>query len=178
MKNQPINSERRAFLKSAGGAAGAAIAAGFPGIISGQTVTNAIKVGLVGCGGRGSGAASQALQADDYAELTAVADVDPTQLSNSLQSLKRRAKIADRVKVDSPKQYVGLDAFQKVIDSGLDVVLLATPPGFRPQHLAACIAANKHVFCEKPISTDGPGVRSVLATSEKAAEKKLCLVSG
>src|SRR6267143_992099 len=111
MKNEQTNSERREFLKTAGGAAGAAIAAGFPGIIRAQTVTNAIKVGLVGCGGRGSGAASQALQADDYAELTAVADVDPTQVSSSLQSLKRRAKIAARVKVDSSKQFIGLDAF-------------------------------------------------------------------
>src|SRR5947209_17547160 len=114
MNNQPTNSERRNFLKTAGGALGAAVATGFPAVISGQTVTNAIKVGLVGCGGRGSGAASQALQADDYAELTAVADVDPAQVSNSLQSLKRRAKIAARVKTDSSKQFVGLDAFQKV----------------------------------------------------------------
>src|SRR2546427_3750832 len=178
MKDESTNSERRDFLKATSGALGTAIVTGFPAIISAQSVTNAIKVGLVGCGGRGSGAASQALQADDYAELTAVADVDPAQVSSSLQSLKRRAKIAARVKVDSSKQFIGLDAFQKVIDSGLDVVLLATPPGFRPQHLAACIAANKHVFCEKPISTDGPGVRSVLATTEKAAEKNLSLVSG
>src|SRR6266852_4856975 len=93
MSEQKSNKpERRDFLKLAG----AATITGFPAIISAQTVTNAIKVGLVGCGGRGSGAASQALQADDYAELTAVADVDPTQLSNSLQSLKRRAKIAAR----------------------------------------------------------------------------------
>src|SRR5437762_6028028 len=117
MKNQPINSERRAFLKSAGGAAGAAIAAGFPGIISGQTVTNAIKVGLVGCGGRGSGAASQALAADDYAELTAVADIDQSQIDNCLRSLKRITKSADRVKVEADNQYLGLDAFQKVIDA-------------------------------------------------------------
>ena len=94
MKNQSANSERRDFLKTAGGAAGAAIAAGFPGIISAQSVTNAIKVGLVGCGGRGSGAASQALQADDYTELTAVADIDQVQIDRCLQSLKRIAKSA------------------------------------------------------------------------------------
>jgi predicted dehydrogenase len=178
MKDESTNTERRDFLKTTGGALSTAIAAGFPAIISAQTVTNAIKVGLVGCGGRGSGAASQALQADDYAELTAVADVDAAPINSALQSLKRISKISGRVKADSSKQFIGLDAFQKVIDSGLDVVLLATPPGFRPQHLAACIAANKHVFCEKPISTDGPGVRSVLATTEKAAEKNLSLVSG
>ena len=114
----------------------------------------------MGCGGRGSGAASQALAADDYAELTAIADVEQTQVDRCLSSLKRITKTAPRVKVEKEKQYLGLDAFQKVIGTGVDVVLLATPPGFRPQHLAACIDANKHVFCEKPIATDAPGVRS------------------
>src|SRR5438093_8998890 len=128
MKTQPTNRERRDFLKTAGGALGAVTA--FPGIISAQTVTNAIKVGLVGCGGRGSGAASQALTADDYAELTAVADVEPAQVERSLNNLKRNAKNAPRVKVEKENQFIGLDAFQKVIDSGVDVVLLATPPGF------------------------------------------------
>src|SRR5205823_5965381 len=136
MKDQSTSTERRDFLKKA---AAAAIVTGFPALISAQTVTNAIKVGLVGCGGRGSGAASQALAADDYAELTAIADVEQTQADRCLSSLKRIAKSAPRVKVDKEKQYIGLDAFQKVIGSGVDVVLLATPPGFRPQHLAACV---------------------------------------
>jgi len=178
MTNQSTNSERRNFLKTASGALGAAVATGFPAIISGQTVTNAIKAGLVGCGGRGSGAASQALAADDYTELTAVADIDQSQIDNCLRSLKRISKTADRVKVETAAQFVGLDAFQKVIDSKVDVVLLATPPGFRPYHLAACIAAGKHVFCEKPISTDGPGVRSVMATADQAKQKNLSLVAG
>ena len=151
---------------------------GFPAIISGQTVTNAIKVGLVGCGGRGTGAASQALHADDYAELTAVADVTQPQVEKTITTLKAISRVADRVKVDATKQYLGLDAYQKVIDSGIDVVLLATPPGFRPLHLAACIAANKNVFCEKPVATDVPGLRSVLDLSEKAKQKNLSLVSG
>src|SRR5467141_2198201 len=120
MKTQPTNPERRDFLKTAGGALGAVTA--FPGIISAQTVTNAIKVGLVGCGGRGSGAASQSLSADDYGELTAVADID-----KCLASLNRVSKIANRVKVEDTKRYLGLDAYQKVLDSGIDVVLLATP---------------------------------------------------
>ena len=178
MKDQPANSERRNFLKGAGGALGAAMATGFPAIIRAQTVTNAIKVGLVGCGGRGSGAASQALAADDYAELTAVADVDEAQVERCLRMAKRSEKAAARVKADPDKQYLGLDGYQKVIDSGPDVILLATPPGFRPQHLAACIAAGKHVFCEKPIAVDAPGVRSVLDTTEKARAKNLSLVSG
>src|SRR5437764_12912559 len=146
MKNESTSTERRDFLRqAAGGALGAAIATGFPGIISAQTVTNAIKVGLVGCGGRGSGAAAQALAADDYAELAAVADIEQKQIDRCLQSLKRIAKSADRVKVEKEKQFLGLEAFQKVVDSGVDVVLLATRPGFRPQHLAACREGNRHV---------------------------------
>src|SRR3982751_5602119 len=106
MKDQSTSTERRDFLK---GAAAAAMVTGFPAIISAQTVTNAIKVGLVGCGGRGSGAASQALSADDYAELTAVADIDQAQIDQCMRSLKRIAKIADRVKTGPEKQYLGLD---------------------------------------------------------------------
>jgi myo-inositol 2-dehydrogenase/D-chiro-inositol 1-dehydrogenase len=178
MMEEKADSSRREFLKTGGAAVGTALAAGFPAILSAQTVTNAIKVGLVGCGGRGTGAASQALTADDYAELTAVADVDAGQVDRSLTSLKRISKIAGRVKVEKAAQYVGLDAYQKVIASGVDVVLLATPPGFRPYHLAACVAAGKHIFCEKPCSTDAPGVRMVLETTEKAREKNLSLVAG
>jgi len=175
MINEDSNSKRREFLKSAGGAA---IAAGFPSIIRAQSVTNAIKVGLVGAGGRGTGAASQALAADDYTELTAVADVDQPQIDKSLASLKKISKTAARVKVETSNQYLGLDAYQKVIDSKVDVVILTTPPGFRPQHLAACIAGNKHVFCEKPIATDAPGVRAVMATADQAKQKNLSLVAG
>ncbi len=173
MEDQPARSERRDFLK----AAGAALVTGFPAIISAQTVTNAIKVGLVGCGGRGTGAASQALKADDYTELTAVADIDRAQIEKSLETLKKLQKIADRVKVEQPRQFLGLDAYKQVVEN-VDVVLLATPPGFRPVHLATCIDAGKHVFCEKPIATDAPGVRAVLDTSEKAKTKKLSLVAG
>jgi myo-inositol 2-dehydrogenase/D-chiro-inositol 1-dehydrogenase len=178
MNDETSNSGRRDFLKTTSAAVGAAIGAGFPAILRAQTVTNAIKVGLVGCGGRGSGAAGQALTADDYNELTAVADIDQSHIDRCLTTLKRNVKNAPRVKVETANQFLGLDAYQKVIDSGVDVVLLATPPGFRPTHLAAVIAGNKHVFCEKPVSTDAPGVRWVLETTEKAAEKKLSLVAG
>src|SRR5882757_8402744 len=149
---------RRTFLKTTG----AALAA-LPQLVRGQT-TKPIKVGLVGCGGRGTGAASQALKADDYSELTAGSDIDQSRVDTALATLKKIRQIADRTKVESKGQYLGLDAYQKVIDSGVDVVLLATPPGFRPLHLAACVAANKHVFCEKPVATDAPGVRWVLET--------------
>jgi myo-inositol 2-dehydrogenase/D-chiro-inositol 1-dehydrogenase len=165
-------SDRRSFLK------GAAAITGFPAILSAQTVTNAIKVALVGCGGRGTGAASQALRADDYSELTAVADVDQGQVDSSLQRLRKIDRIGNRVKVVAANQFLGLDSFRKVIDSGPDVILLATPPGFRPVHLAACIAAGKHVFCEKPVATDGPGIRAALKIAEDAKQKNLSLVAG
>ena len=170
--------DRRAFVKGATGALSATLLSGFPAIISAQTVTNAIKVGLVGCGGRGTGAANQALHADDYAELTAVADIAQSQIDKCLETLNKISKVAPRVKVEQADQFLGLDAYEKVIGSGVDVVLLATPPGFRPTHLAACIEAGKNVFCEKPIATDAFGVRSVLDTSEKAKAKNLSLVAG
>jgi predicted dehydrogenase len=178
MKDQTGSPERRNFLKATTGALGAALVSGFPAIISAQSVSNAIKIGLVGCGGRGTGAASQALKADDYTELTAVADIDQSQVDNSLGTLKKIQKISDRVKVEPSHVFLGLDAYQKVIDSGVEVMLLATPPGFRPRHLAACIDAGKHVFCEKPVSTDAPGIRSALETADKAKQKNLALVAG
>jgi predicted dehydrogenase len=170
---------RREFLKSSA-LGGSALVAGFPSLLSAAQAGKAIKVGLVGCGGRGTGAASQALNADDYAELTAVADVYQERIDDSLESLRKvtDGKIKNKVKVDPKNQFVGLDAYQKLIDSGVDVVLLATPPGFRPQHLRAAIDSGKHVFCEKPIAVDAPGVRSVLETVKLAKEKNLSLVAG
>lgn len=178
MKTPANSSDRRDFLKTTSGALGAALVTGFPAIISAQTVTKAIKVGLVGCGGRGTGAASQALHADDYAELTAVADIAQSQIDHSLGTLKRIGKIADRVKVDKENQFLGLDAYKKVLDSGIDVVILTTPPGFRPTMLAASVEANKHIFAEKPVATDAPGIRWALESAEKAQQKNLSLVAG
>lgn len=167
--------ERRDFIKKTGTVAGA-IAAGFPGIISGQTVTNALKLGLVGCGGRGTGAAAQALTADPNNELTAVADIDEAIVEKSATRLKTSERFASQIKIDHA--FFGLDAYDKVINSGVDVVLLATPPGFRPQHLTAAVNANKHVFCEKPCATDSPGVREVMAAQKVAQTKNLAVVSG
>jgi myo-inositol 2-dehydrogenase/D-chiro-inositol 1-dehydrogenase len=137
-----------------------------------------IRVGLIGCGGRGSGAASQALTTGESVVLTAMADVFEDRLQSSLKNLKDNKQFGQRVKVPENACFVGLDAYQKVIDSGVDVVLLATPPGFRPQHLRAAVEAGKHVFCEKPMATDAPGVRSVLQSAAKAKEKNLSLVAG
>ena len=160
---------RREFLKAAG-----IIAA--PAIIRAQTVTNAIKVGLVGAGGRGTGAASQALKADDYAELTAVGDVSLEQIDASLGRIARIN--GAKVKVENSKKYLGFDAYQRVIDSDVDVVLLATPPGFRPIQLRYAIEKNKHVFAEKPMAVDPAGIRSVVESVRMAKEKKRCIVDG
>jgi myo-inositol 2-dehydrogenase/D-chiro-inositol 1-dehydrogenase len=167
--------ERRDFLKKTGTAAGV-LATGFPGIISGQTVTNALKIGVVGCGGRGTGAAAQALTAHPNNELTAVADIDEAIVDKAATRLRNSERFASRVKLDHA--FFGLDAYEKVIGSGVDVVLLATPPGFRPQHLTAAVNAGKHVFCEKPCATDSPGVREVMAAQKLAQTKNLALVAG
>ena len=174
-KNETKKIERRDFLKKTGTAAGV-IAAGFPGIISGQTVTNALKIGVIGCGGRGTGAAGQALRADPNNELTAVADIDQAIVDRAKSRLTRSEDFGERVKLDHV--FVGLDAYDKVINSGVDVVLLAAPPGFRPQHLTAAVNANKHIFAEKPCATDSPGVREVIAAQKLAQSKNLALVSG
>ncbi len=175
--NPPSQSSRRDFVKTS--AAGALIA-GAPTLLRGAPGGQAIKVGLVGCGGRGTGAANQALNADDYSVLTAVADIAQEPIDACLATLRKQqgAKADVKVMVEKPLQFVGLDAFQKLIAADVDVVILTTPPGFRPQHLRACIDANKHVFCEKPIATDAPGVRSVLETVKMAQQKNLNLVSG
>ena len=167
--------ERRDFIKKTGTAAGA-LAVGFPSIISGQSVTNSLKVGLVGAGGRGSGAASQALTADPNNVLTAVADIDEEIVERSTARLTKSERFGSQVKIEHA--FFGLDAYDKVINSGVDVVLLATPPGFRPQHLTAAVNAGKHVFCEKPCATDSPGVREVIAAQKLAQTKNLSLVSG
>ncbi|HTG43964.1 MAG TPA: Gfo/Idh/MocA family oxidoreductase [Verrucomicrobiae bacterium] len=177
-QNSETPDSRRAFLKKSSLAVAAGVAApylAFPQKSFSQSNAT-LKVGLIGCGGRGTGAASQALSADKNVVLTALGDVFESQLDVAQKALSK--DFADKVKVEPSNRFLGLDAYQKVIDSGVDVVLLATPPGFRPLHLKAAIAAGKHVFCEKPVATDAPGIRSVLASVEQAKKKNLALVAG
>jgi myo-inositol 2-dehydrogenase/D-chiro-inositol 1-dehydrogenase len=135
-----------------------------------------LKVGLIGCGGRGTGAAAQALLADADTIITAMGDVFPEQIEQSYNALL--AEHPDRIKVNAQSRYTGFDAYKKVIASGVDIVLLATPPVFRPEHFMEAVNAGKHVFCEKPVAIDAPGVRKVLAAARKAKEKNLAVVSG
>ena len=159
---------RRDLLKTA--------LAGAPAILRGAQAGRAIKVGIVGCGGRGTGAAGQALKADDYAELTAAADLDVENIDKSLEALRKDA--GEKVKVEAKNKFTGLDAYKQVIDAGVDVVILTTPPGFRPLHLRYAIEQGKHVFCEKPIAVDAPGVRHVMETAKMAKEKNLSIMAG
>jgi len=172
-----LSSSRRDFLKtSAAAAAGAALAQAVAAraYAAGNDV---LRVGLVGCGGRGSGAAVQALNADPNVKLVAMADAFKDRLEVSLAGLQK-SPLGKKVEVDGDHQFTGFDACKKLVDSGVDVVLLATSPHFRPMHLKACVDAGKHVFCEKPVAVDAPGVRAVLQTCEEAGKKNLSIVSG
>src|ERR1041385_6201101 len=176
---QPTSPSRRDFLKTstAVAAAGALAAPLFvpQGVFA--AASDQIKVGLIGCGGRETGAAGQALGADKNVVLHAMGDMFQDQLDNSLKQLQK-GKFAEKIKVNPDTCYTGFNAYQKVLDSGVDLVILTTPPAFRPIHLKAAVAAGKHIFAEKPIATDAPGVRSVQETVEEAKKKKLAIVSG
>jgi predicted dehydrogenase len=140
-----------------------------------------IRFGLIGCGGRGSGAAINAMRADPNVKLTAMADVFDDRLQGSRKNIQNSAlgeDMADKYAVDDDHCFTGFDGYKRLIESDVDVVLLAEPPHFRPEHLAAAIAAGKHVFCEKPVAVDGPGIRRVLETVREAKEKNLSIVSG
>ena len=144
------------------------------------TGSDTLKVGVIGCGGRGTGAAREALMADKNIVLTAMGDAFADRIQPSLGSLQKEGAekgFADRIKVTPDTCFAGLDAYEKVIENA-DVILLTTPPGFRPVHLKAAVDAGKHVFCEKPMATDAPGYRSVLESVKAAREKKLALVAG
>lgn len=168
---------RRQFLRHSSTTA-AAISLTFQQVLRGAVDSRKLKIGLVGCGGRGTGALAQALGADSNSVVTALADAFSEQIDVSVQSLSAKEEWAERIKVADDHRFVGLDAYAKMMASDVDVVLLTTPPGFRPLHLAAAIAAGKHVFCEKPMATDAPGVRSVLESARLAKEKNLSVVAG
>ncbi|MCA9080659.1 MAG: Gfo/Idh/MocA family oxidoreductase, partial [Planctomycetaceae bacterium] len=175
--SQPTN-DRRDFLKSSAVVSAASLVASL-GSTAGVYAAgdDVLRVGLVGCGGRGSGAASQALNADPNAQLVAMGDAFASQIEGSLKALKNQKNIADRVVVTPENQFVGLDAYRYVVDS-CDVVILASPPGFRPEHLAYAVEKGKHVFTEKPMATDGPGARWAMESVKKAKEKGTAMVAG
>jgi predicted dehydrogenase len=166
----PHGPTRRGFLQTS---AAATAALSLPPLVH-ASGSDTIKVGLIGCGGRGTGAADNCLNSAPGVKLVAVGDAFADRIDSCLSNL---AKLGDKVEVGDRK-FVGLDAYKNVIESDVDLVLLATPPGFRPLHLEAAVAAGKHIFTEKPVGVDAPGIRRVLAAYEAAKEKMLGIVAG
>jgi predicted dehydrogenase len=169
---------RRDFLKISTTAATAAAAASV--LPSSRSVhaagSDTLKVGLIGCGGRGAGAAANALNADKNAKLVAMADIFPDRLELRRKTLQEEK--GDQVAVDDEHCFIGFDGYRKVLDSGVDVVLIACASRFHPKYLQAAIEAGKHVFVEKPHALDPPGIKIVTAACEEAKKKNLNVVSG
>ncbi|OHB80808.1 MAG: hypothetical protein A2W31_00220 [Planctomycetes bacterium RBG_16_64_10] len=164
---------RRQFIKTSSAIVASGALAGGLGVARSAHAAGSdqIKIALIGCGGRGAGAAAQALSTAGDVKLVALADAFQDNLDNTLKGL--RQQFADRVEVPKERQFAGFDAYQHALDAGADLVILATPPGFRPIHFEAAIRAGKHVFMEKPVAVDAPGVRQVLAAAELARQKGL-----
>ncbi len=170
--------DRRSFVKITGLAAGGLITSSLPIQSMAQTGTvEKLKLAVVGCGGRGTGAVVQALTADPDVELVAMADAFKDQVETSLKAIQEHFEGTDHINIKEKNLFDGFDAYKKATDLA-DVVILATPPGFRPQHFEYCIAQDKHVFMEKPVATDPVGVRRVLESARLAREKKLNVVVG
>jgi predicted dehydrogenase len=186
-KNAFANASRREFVKQTSLLAGGLIAAPLisrANFFSGADDT--IKIALIGCGGRGTGAATQALLSKQKVKLVAMADAFRDNLDTCLNSLKteletevdgKPAKLKNSIDVPEERKFTGFDGYKKAIALA-DVVILATPPGFRPIHFEEAIAQGKHVFMEKPVATDPAGIQKVLATAAIAKQKKLNVVVG
>ncbi|NNE93585.1 MAG: Gfo/Idh/MocA family oxidoreductase [Verrucomicrobiales bacterium] len=171
---------RRDFVKKTSATAAAGAAVSFPSVTFGQEDDKKLKIGLIGCGGRGTGAIAQALMADDKTELWAMGDLYEEKAMLQLRQLARgnRAAAAKAAPDLNSRIFGGLDSYEKVMDSGIDVALLCTPPGFRPQHFQAAVDRDLHVFVEKPCATDVAGINAFLKTGEQAKEKGLSVLCG
>ena len=173
-----INSTRRTFCKQTAAATTGILASTLPlDAMSNVYDNKKLKLALVGCGGRGSGAAVQALTADDKVELYAMADAFRDRIDSSLNGIKEHFDGSKNIDVKEKNMFTGFDAYKKAIDL-CDVVILTTPPGFRPLHFEYAINNDKHVFMEKPLATDAPGIRKVLEVAKIAKDKKLNVVVG
>jgi myo-inositol 2-dehydrogenase/D-chiro-inositol 1-dehydrogenase len=172
MTPTPLLADRRAFLKAG---TIAAAASSLPSVLNAQVAGNEeIKIALVGCGGRGSGAAAQSLNVPGT-KLVAIADAFPDNAEAAANALKQQ--FGDRVDLPKERIFSGFDAYKNAIDSA-QVVLLCTPPGFRPTHFEYAVQQGKHIFMEKPVAVDGPGIRKVIEAAKLAEQKKLKVVCG
>jgi predicted dehydrogenase len=165
---------RRQYLSQAGAlAAGLSIARS---AYAGGSET--IRIGFVGCGNRGTGACREALSTAGPMKLVAMGDLFSERLEKSLKNLQKYEELQERIDVPPERRFLGFDAYRKVLEAGVDLVLLTTPPHFRPLHYAAAVAAGKHVFLEKPCCVDAPGYRTLVAANAEARRKKLSVVVG
>ena len=165
---------RRDFMRTSAAVSLAALTSGRSYIFAAGS--DKIRVGLIGCGGRGTDATMDCIESSSGVEIVAMGDVFKNRLDSSLAELNR--EVDDKVTVTEDTCFVGFDAYKKVIASDVDMVILATPPHFRPEHLKAAIEAGKHVFMEKPVAVDPVGVRSIIASAELAEKKGLAIVAG
>lgn len=183
-----METNRREFLKTSSLFTGGALLSSLPFSSFGYHNSNddVIKIALIGCGGRGTGAAAQALSTKQNVKLVAMADAFSDRLEAAYTALTKRkykndageeVNVASKIDVPKERMFVGFDAYKQAIALA-DVVILATPPGFRPWHFEEAVKQNKHIFMEKPVATDGPGVRKVLEVAEEAKRKKLNVVVG
>ncbi|HQZ29743.1 MAG TPA: Gfo/Idh/MocA family oxidoreductase [Verrucomicrobiales bacterium] len=170
---------RRSFVKTAGTAAAAGAAIGFPSVTFGAPNDKKLKVGVVGTGGRGGGAMLNSLASDDNVELWSMGDLYLEEATKKLEMVRKspisNGKLSEGL---DGRVFSGIDSYKKVIDSGVDIILLTTPPGFRPIHFKAAVDAGINCFVEKPCATDIAGVKDFLATSKIAAEKGLSVLCG
>ncbi len=161
------------LIKSCAGEEGTATVVE-PEFLSAAPDGEPIKAGVVGCGGRGSGAAINFLDAGPNLSVVAIGDV----FQDRVDGIRKKLKESKNVELDDANCFVGFDAYKRVIESDVDLVILATPPYFRPEHFQACVEARKHVFMEKPVAVDPVGARAVMAASKQAEAAGLCVVTG
>jgi predicted dehydrogenase len=173
------NVSRRDFIKTSAVVSAGVILSNVTGAYAAGS--DKIRVGVIGCGGRGTGAAYDCMRSTSGVEIYAMGDLFADRLERSVKWLTDPSKTVvtkETFNVPKERQFVGFDAYQKVIDSGVDMVILAAPPGFRPVQLMAAVKAGKHVFMEKPAGVDPAGIRSVIKSSKLAKKKGLAIVAG
>ena len=177
--NDKANPSRRDFLKTSTLAIGATVATNVIHNAAYAAGNGEIRIGLIGCGGRGTGAVENAFNSAPGVKLVAMGDVFKDRINESRANLAKKPGNLDKMEVKDETCFTGLDAYEKVINQkDVNYIILATPPGFRPAHLKAAVAAGKHIFTEKPVAVDGSGIRSVLATYEEAKTKNLAIAAG
>ncbi len=165
---------RREFAKR--GSVAATAIAGFNIANKAKAANPPLKIGLIGCGGRGRGAVDDAIDANGNVQLVAVHDIVEGKIRGALNWLKDRRP--DNIKVDDDHIFPELDGYKKVVECDLDYVILATPPGFRPMHFEAAVNAKKNIFTEKPVATDPTGIRKFMDAAKKSEQMKLSVVAG